>query len=109
MLTGLDLARARHNLPINRYKGSAMSNLEDRVYARNENPFAEKYARAMASIETEKRNREASGYAWMAAAMSYGEAAQGPSRFGKVARGAKWFVLWFSMLLPSLLVIHVAF
>lgn len=86
-----------------------MSNLEDRIYARDENPHAETYAAAMASIEAEKRRREASGYAWMAAAMGYGEAAEGPSRFGKIARGSKWFVLWFAMLLPSLLVIHVAF
>lgn len=86
-----------------------MSNLEDRVYARDENPYAEKFASAMASIDAKKREKEASGYAWMAAAMSYGEAAEGPSRFGKVARGAKWFVLWFAMALPCLLVIHVAF
>lgn len=86
-----------------------MSNLEDRVYARDENPYAEKYANAVASIEAERLSKEASGYAWMAAAMSYGEAAEGTSRFGKIARASKWFVLWFAMALPCLLVIHVAF
>ncbi|MEM8581657.1 MAG: hypothetical protein AAGF50_10730, partial [Pseudomonadota bacterium] len=74
-----------------------------------ENPYAEKFASAIASIEAEKRRQEASGYAWMSAIMGYGEAAESESRFGRVARGAKWFVIWFSMALPCLLVWHVAF
>ncbi|WP_425091855.1 hypothetical protein [Tropicimonas sp. S265A] len=86
-----------------------MSNLEDRVYARDENPYAEKYATALASIDAKRRQQEASGYAWMAAITGYGEAAEGPSRFGKLSRGAKWFVLWFAMVLPSLLLIRVVF
>jgi len=86
-----------------------MSNLEDRVYARDENPYAEKFAVAMASIEAEKRQQEASGYAWMAAIMNYGEAAESESRFGKTSRAAKWFVIWFAMIVPCLLMIRVAF
>lgn len=86
-----------------------MSNLEDRLEALHEDPYAEKHARAMASIRAKARKSEAAGYAVMAGAMSYGEAAQGASRFGRTARGAKWFVLWFAMALPSLLLIRVVF
>lgn len=91
-----------------------MSNLEDRHRAlmetqHAENPFAAKTQAALASIEAEKRSKEASGYAWMAAAMSYGDVAEGDGRVGKFTRASKWFVLWFAMLLPSLLIIRVAF
>ncbi|MDJ0857660.1 MAG: hypothetical protein QNI90_00775 [Dinoroseobacter sp.] len=86
-----------------------MSNLENRVYARDENPYAEKFATAMASIEEKKRAKEASGYAWMAAIMSYGEAAESESRFGKFARASKWFVIWFAMIVAPLLFWRVAF
>lgn len=90
-----------------------MSNLEDRQRALTEtqqieSPFAAKTQAALASIEAEKRNREAAGFAWMAAAMSYGDVAGGDSRTGKFVRASKWFVLWFAMLLPSLLLIRVA-
>ncbi|ABV94479.1 hypothetical protein Dshi_2746 [Dinoroseobacter shibae DFL 12 = DSM 16493] len=84
-----------------------MSNLEDRKLALSENPYAEKYAAARASIEAEKRSKEASGYAWMSAAMNYGAAAEGPGRFGKISSGAKWFCIWFAMIVPNLLFIRV--
>ncbi|WP_424971331.1 hypothetical protein [Dinoroseobacter sp. S76] len=86
-----------------------MSNLEDRQRAYTDNPYAEKHAAALASIEAEKRRKEASGYAWMAAAAGYGEAAQGGGKFGKVATASKWFVLWFAMIVPNLLLIRVIF
>jgi hypothetical protein len=99
------------------FSGVIMSNLEDRHRAMTETlqaetargDFAEKYAAARASIEADKRRKERAGYVWMAAAMSYGEAAEGPSRFGKVARASKWFMLWFAMIVPNLLLIRVAF
>lgn len=84
-----------------------MSNLDHRTFETTESPYAEKYRAAMASIEAEKRRREASGYAWMASAMSYGEAAESESRFGKIARGAKWFVIWTAMIVPNLLFIKL--
>jgi len=86
-----------------------MSSLEDRMRANTDTAYAETFAGAMESIRAERLRQEASGYAWMSAAMGYGEAAEGPSRFGKIARGSKWFVIWFAMVLPCLLVIHVAF
>lgn len=86
-----------------------MSDLEHRQRALSENPFAERHAAALASIEAQARSREASSYAWMAAAMSYGEAAEGPGRFGKIASGAKWFVIWTAMIVPNLLFMRILF
>jgi len=69
------------------------------------NPFAERTAEAMASLQAEARKREAQGYAMIGGAMNYGEAAHGTGVFGKVSHGAKLFCIAFAFLAPNLLFI----
>ncbi|WP_300012114.1 hypothetical protein [uncultured Roseobacter sp.] len=59
---------------------------------------------ALASIKSAKLKREASGYAVMASALSYGEGAMGDGAFGKISHAAKLFCILFAMLVPSLLI-----
>lgn len=62
------------------------------------------YTAAMADIARENAKREANGYAVMAAALGYGESANGTGVFGKVSHAAKLFCILFAMLAPSLLI-----
>lgn len=64
-------------------------------------------ARALDSITSRRRRREARGYAVMASAASYGEGALGSGAFGKISHTAKLFCIGFAMLVPSLLVWRV--
>ena len=86
-----------------------MSSLEDRRAAAKPAPFADRTEAAMASIEASNRKREAQGYALMAGFSNYGTASQGEGWFGRVSRAAKWFVIWFAMIVPVFLFWQVAF
>lgn len=58
----------------------------------------------MASINREEAAQEKSGYAVMAAAMTYGEGSIGDGLFGEVSHAAKLFMIGFACVLPVVLV-----
>jgi len=84
---------------------SNMENLETQLSEKERQ--MDVYEQSLASLKLKQKQREASGYAVMAAATSYGEGALGASRFGKVSHAAKLFCIGFAMLVPSLLVWRV--
>jgi len=84
---------------------SNMENLETQLSEKERQMNV--YEQSIASLNAEKRKREAGGYALMAAAIGYGEGSLGSSRFGKISHGAKLFCIGFAMLVPSLLVWRV--
>jgi hypothetical protein len=59
---------------------------------------------AMASIRRKELAQSAGGYALMAGAMGFGEAAHGAGLFPKIVHGAKLFCIAFALLLPNYLV-----
>ncbi|WP_300060927.1 hypothetical protein [uncultured Roseobacter sp.] len=63
--------------------------------------------RAVSSIKSRQRRREARGYAVMAGFLGYGEGALGEGKFGKISHAAKLFCIGFAFLVPSLLVWRV--
>ncbi|MFY0692517.1 MAG: hypothetical protein JXR14_11425 [Paracoccaceae bacterium] len=70
--------------------------------------MAEKTRQALASIEAKNRKREAASYSVIGGAMAYGSASLGEGRFGRISSAAKWFCIWFAMILPVLMfAIHV--
>lgn len=81
---------------------SNMESLESQLTEKERQ--ARVHAKALASIKSAEVKREASGYAVMASALSYGEGATGDGVFGKISHAAKLFCILFAMLVPSLLI-----
>lgn len=65
--------------------------------------YSEKTEWALQSIAAKDRQIEAQGYAMIGGAMNYGEAAMGDGLFGRISSAAKWFCLWFAMMVPVFL------
>lgn len=86
-----------------------MSNMEDRMAELETAKMADKTKQALASIEARERKSAAAGYAVIGGAMNYGEGSLGDGLFGKVSSGAKWFVIWFAMIVPVFLFWTVVF
>lgn len=86
-----------------------MSNMEDRLTEVENVKLSQKTEAALASIAASERKSKAAGYAMIGGAMAYGEGSLGDGPFGKVSSGAKWFVLWFAMIVPVFLFWTVAF
>jgi len=86
-----------------------MSNMEDRLSEMESVKMSNRTKAALASIEASKRSSEAAGYAVIGGAMAYGDGALGDGIFAKVSGAAKWFVLWFAMIVPVYLFWVVAF
>ncbi|NNK77394.1 MAG: hypothetical protein HKP40_01650 [Litoreibacter sp.] len=64
--------------------------------------------KALASIEAKNRQREAASYSVIGGAMAYGSGSLGTGLFGKISSGAKWFCIWFAMILPVIMfILHV--
>lgn len=63
---------------------------------------------ALASIEARELKASAAGYVMIGGAMAYGEGALGDGIFGKLSSAAKWFVLWFAIIVPVYLFWSVA-
>lgn len=80
-----------------------MSSLEDRMSAPILPDFDSRTKDALESIEASARKKEASGYAVMAMFAGYGDASQGDGWFGRVSRSARWFCIWFAMIVPVFL------
>ena len=86
-----------------------MSSLEDRMSApvlSDPNPSTEA---ALASIERKKLKQEAAGYAVMAMFAGFESATEGQGWFARLTRGARWFCIWFAMILPVYLFWSVVF
>jgi hypothetical protein len=89
-------------------KGARMSHMENLSTHPDSRAVGDStYDRAVASIEAQKRRREARGYALMSAVDGYGTGANGRGTFGKISHAAKLFCIGFAFLVPSLLVWHV--
>ncbi|WP_420556751.1 hypothetical protein [Roseovarius sp.] len=65
----------------------------------------EVFERSMAELRTERRRREVSGYAVMAAAYSLEGAARKETRLGKVVTASTYALVTFVAVLPNLAMI----
>lgn len=84
---------------------SDMENLESKLSEQERQ--ARVHTAALASISSERKKREAGGYAVIAGALGYGKGALGSGAFGKISHVAKLFCILFAMLAPSLLIWRV--
>ncbi len=85
-----------------------MSSFEDRQSAPVAGTLNSTYEQAIAEIEAKELKREAAGYAVMASFAGFDKARSG-GLFGRIVSGAKWFCIWFGMILPVFLFWQVAF
>ncbi|NSX54098.1 hypothetical protein [Parasulfitobacter algicola] len=87
-----------------------MSNMDDLKPALDEEQRQKAvYDAAMASVKQSERKRQAAGYAVMAGAMGYGEAALGDGKFAKLSKAAKLFCIAALFILPNALIIYLVF
>ncbi len=80
---------------------------EKPMATKTNNAFAEKTEWALASIAAKDLQVEAQGYAMIGGAMNYGEASLGTGLFGRISTAAKWFCIWFGIVVPVILFIRV--
>ena len=85
-----------------------MSNVEDRLHARDEQvEFDRKYAEAVASIRKNQEIEAGQAGALMFAAVAYGEELEGNKAFQMASHLAKLFCIAAVLIIPNLLIIDV--